>query len=420
MSKNPKKVNHEGIRNLLKLAKKSEYYRDFIFEFSKKSRKPIITSGNNHLFDIKNLAVDTKKLIYYFFDGGGVNYLNIFPFTKKEWEKRNEYIADCYKLVGISNKDSAWISLPYGPWIDGHMSQDAVRLIGCNFLPATLSNNQIMMQRIWQEAQQMDVNLIISSPSILRFIEKSINGLELSSKINKAILSKDLVSKRYKKYFKNKYNIDVFNVYQVDNIFIGIECKYHNGFHYDPDRVLIEIVNERSHLEMVKYGNMLITSLISEAIPVIRYKINNKAKINFNLCRCGSNWPRLNIKETNIDKKYEISGGVNFSSSQISNALSVLKPKFKECLLEIIENKEGKCLMNFYIKFKNSDIEKIKNEKKFIEKIKNSLENMSLNFKDAIFEGYAEIVIYFRVSNSKKSKKINLIKIKDKRILNQK
>ncbi|MBI3250583.1 MAG: phenylacetate--CoA ligase family protein [Candidatus Andersenbacteria bacterium] len=369
--------------------------------------------ADKSLFAIKNVAIKRSNVAYYFLTGDTTGKPKVIPVTKKEWRARNEYRANCYRLAGITKFDSVWIALPFGPWAAGHSAQHAFHILESNVLPAGLSNDQYVMRHIWNQAKQMNINIIATTPSILKFIESSIEEGKLSP-IEKVITSGDHVSNELRGYYKDKYGVNLLASYGSSECFMGMECKYQCGYHFDPDRILVEVVDPQNNLPTESEGSVLLTDLTSEAIPIIRYKSGDRGKINYQKCQCGSDWPRLQWTGRDGDY-YEISGGVNLHSYQVEQALDGLNPKVQKCDVVIKDDHGGKDLIKFTAFFNAKDVSTQRQKKFLTQKVTQAIRTLSLDFNDVMFEEYAHIAVIIRSIDRDTSQQNRKVEIRDLR-----
>ena len=351
--------------------------------------------ADKSLFEIKNITTNKRdKIAYYFLTGDTTRKPKVIPATKQEWRDRNEYRANCYRIAGITKHDSVWIALPFGPWAAGHSAQHAFHILEANVLPAGLSNDQYIMRHIWNQAKQMNINVIATTPSILKFIESSIEGEDFSF-IEKVIISGDQASDELRSYYKERYDVALLASYGLSGCFVGMECEYQCGYHFDPNKILVEVVDPQNNLPAEREGSVLLTNLTSEAIPLIRYKSGDRGMVHHQRCQCGSEWPRLQWTGRDGDY-YEISGGVNFHTYQVEKALDRLDPKIRKCEVVIKDDKNGKDLIEFAVSFSAQDVSAPKQKKLLIQQVSEAVRTMSLDFNDVIFEGYANVTVAVR------------------------
>ena len=92
------------------------------------------------------------------------------------------------------------------------------------------------------------------------------------------------------------WGIEGFSCYGSMEMFSGaFECKFHCGYHSHPDWVLLEIIDPETGevQEDDQEGELVVTTLTREAIPVIRYRQGDITRIQTNRCQCGNTSPRI-------------------------------------------------------------------------------------------------------------------------------
>ena len=92
------------------------------------------------------------------------------------------------------------------------------------------------------------------------------------------------------------WGIEGFSCYGSMEMFSGaFECKFHCGYHSHPDWLLLEIVDPETGEVRGddQEGELVVTTLMREAIPVIRYRQGDITRIQTDKCRCGKTSPRI-------------------------------------------------------------------------------------------------------------------------------
>ena len=103
----------------------------------------------------------------------------------------------------------------------------------------------------------------------------------------------------------------------------SIECSCHTGLHYWADLFIIEILDPVTQKPVPdgQVGEMVVTSLCKEAVPLIRYRTHDLASIVPGTCACGLNMPRHSTILGRSDDMI-IFRGVNIYPGQIADVLS--------------------------------------------------------------------------------------------------
>ena len=151
--------------------------------------------------------------------------------------------------------------------------------------------------------------------------------------------------------------IELYDIYGLTEIYgpgIGINCKYNTGMHYWDDYLYIEIIDPHT-LKPVPDGEMgeiVITTLVKEGAPLIRYRTHDLSRIIPGECPCGSKHPRLDTIMGRTDDMMKIKG-VNVFPSQIEEILQGFPEVSSEYQIRI-SHLDGKDTMRIYVETNGS------------------------------------------------------------------
>jgi phenylacetate-CoA ligase len=125
----------------------------------------------------------------------------------------------------------------------------------------------------------------------------------------------------------------------------GLECSAHDGMHYWADYYILEVLNPET-LEPVppgEVGEMVVTTLKKEAVPLIRYRTRDLTALKPGPCSCGRLLPRHDRLMGRSDDMFIIRA-VNVYPGQIDSVLSGI-PSIGSEYQVILERREGKDFM---------------------------------------------------------------------------
>lgn len=99
----------------------------------------------------------------------------------------------------------------------------------------------------------------------------------------------------HKEKIKEAFRCEVFNFYGAnDGGIAAFECSEHNGLHQVSERAILEIIDENNHHVAVgEEGNIITTDLTNYTMPFIRYKVEDRASMFMDSCKCGRNLPLI-------------------------------------------------------------------------------------------------------------------------------
>jgi phenylacetate-CoA ligase len=98
------------------------------------------------------------------------------------------------------------------------------------------------------------------------------------------------------KKVKEVWGIEGFSCYGSMEMYSGaFECRFHQGYHSHPEWLYLEIIDPPTGkvLQTDEDGELVVTTLMREGIPVIRYRQGDIARIRTGRCRCGKTSTRI-------------------------------------------------------------------------------------------------------------------------------
>ena len=160
-----------------------------------------------------------------------------------------------------------------------------------------------------------------------------------------------------RRHIADSLGIELYDIYGLTEIYgpgIGINCQYNTGIHCWDDYLYIEIIDPKT-LKPVpdgEFGEIVITTLVKEGAPLIRYRTHDLSRILPGECPCGSKHPRLDTIMGRTDDMMKIKG-VNVFPSQIEEILQAFPEVSSEYQIRI-SHLDGKDTMRIYVETNGS------------------------------------------------------------------
>ena len=113
-----------------------------------------------------------------------------------------------------------------------------------------------------------------------------------------------------------------YGLTEVQGPGVSGECLEHDGMHFNEDSFLYEIIDSDT-LEVKspeEEGELVLTTLTKEGVPILRYRTKDITSINFAPCKCGRTSARMSKVKGRSDDMLIIKG-VNVFPSQIESLL---------------------------------------------------------------------------------------------------
>lgn len=274
----------------------------------------------------------------------------IIPYTAKDVDDWAIMFKRCYEVAGITNKDRIQITPGYGLWTAGIGFQNGAEKLGAMVIPMGPGNTDKQLQMM------MDIGTTVlcstSSYALLLAEEIEKRGIKDKIHLKKGVIGSERWGEKMRQRISEELGIELYDIYGLTEIYgpgIGISCKYDKGMHYWDDYIYIEIIDPVT-LRPVPDGEMgeiVITTLVKEGAPLIRYRTHDLSRIISGECECGSKYPRLDTIMGRTDDMMKIKG-VNVFPSQIEEILREFSELSSEYQIHI-SHLDGRDTMRIYV-----------------------------------------------------------------------
>ncbi|MBR4125578.1 MAG: phenylacetate--CoA ligase, partial [Victivallales bacterium] len=150
---------------------------------------------------------------------------------------------------------------------------------------------------------------------------------------------------------------DVYGRTEIYGPGIGINCPGEEYMHIWDDFIYLEVIDPVT-LKTVpdgEWGEIVITTLVKEGAPLIRYRTHDLSHIVPGDCKCGRKYPRIDIIKGRTDDMMKIKG-VNVFPSQIEEVLAMFPEVASEYQIHI-SHLDGKDTMRLYVESKTGSVD---------------------------------------------------------------
>ena len=274
----------------------------------------------------------------------------IIPYTAKDVDDWAIMFSRCYETSGITNKDRIQITPGYGLWTAGIGFQNGAEKLGAMVIPMGPGNTDKQLQMM----QDMESTVICATSSYALLLAEEIQkrGIRDKIKLKKGVIGSERWSQKMRDRIANELGIELYDIYGLTEIYgpgIGINCEHNTGMHYWDDYLYIEIIDPQTgeNVPDGEYGEIVITTLVKEGAPLIRYRTHDLSRIIPGTCPCGRAYPRLDTIMGRTDDMMKFRG-VNVFPSQIEEVLGSFPEISSEYQIRI-SHFEGKDVMRIYV-----------------------------------------------------------------------
>lgn len=296
------------------------------------------------------MTAPEEKIVRIHSSSGTTGLPVIIPYTQKDVDDWGLMFKRCYETAGITNKDRIQITPGYGLWTAGIGFQYGAEALGAMTIPMGPGNTDKQLQMM----MDMKTTVLGSTSSYALLLAEEIAKRGIADKIclKKGVIGSERWGDKMRKRISTELGIELYDIYGLTEIYgpgIAITCKHDCGMHYWDDYIYIEIIDPVTgeNLPDGELGEIVITTLVKEGAPLIRYRTHDLSRIIPGECECGSKFPRIDTIMGRTDDMMKIKG-VNVFPSQIEEALREFPELSSEYQIRI-SHLEGKDTMRIYV-----------------------------------------------------------------------
>ena len=282
-------------------------------------------------------AVPDEEVVRIHSSSGTTGKPVIIPYTKKDVDDWATMFARCYEIAGITNKDRIQITPGYGLWTAGIGFQAGCEKLGAMAIPMGPGNTDKQLQMMID--LQSTVICATSSYALLLAGEINKRGLKDQIKLKKGVIGSERWSDTKRRIIADSLGIELYDIYGLTEIYgpgIGINCPDQVGMHIFDDFLYTEIIDPKTGevLPDGEEGEIVITTLVKEGAPLIRFRTHDLSHIIPGECSCGRHYPRLDTIKGRSDDMFKVHG-VNMFPSQVEEVLGMVDGVSSEYKIDI-------------------------------------------------------------------------------------
>ncbi len=295
-------------------------------------------------------AVPEEKIVRIHSSSGTTGTPVIIPYTQKDVDDWATMFARCYEMAGITNKDRIQITPGYGLWTAGIGFQLGAEKLGAMAIPMGPGNTDKQIQ--FMIDMQSTVLCATSSYALLLAEEIEKRGIKDKIALKKGVIGSERWGEKMRERIQSILGIELYDIYGLTEIYgpgIGVNCPYDKGIHYWDDYFYLEIVDPQT-LKPVpdgEEGEIVITTLVKEGAPLIRFRTHDISRIIPEECPCGSGYPMIDIIKGRSDDMIKIHG-VNVFPAQIEEVIATFPQLSSEYQIRL-SHLDEKDTMRIYV-----------------------------------------------------------------------
>ncbi len=278
---------------------------------------------NNYPFGM--FAVPKENVVRIHASSGTTGKATVVGYTRRDIRTWAELMARSYMAAGATRRDTIHNAYGYGLFTGGLGVHYGAEQMGATILPVSGggTKRQVMLLNDFKPT------VLCCTPSFALHLydvaqSSGINFRDLA--LHCGIFGAEPWTEEMRAEIESKLGLTALDIYGLSEIMgpgVAMECNTaQQGLHIWEDHFLAEIIDPetREPLPPGEKGELVITTLTKEALPLVRYRTKDLTRLTTTPCRCGRTHMRMDKVLGRTDDMLIIRG-VNVFPSQIESLL---------------------------------------------------------------------------------------------------
>jgi len=303
----------------------------------------------------------------------------VVGYTRNDLKTWSNLVARFMTAVGVNHDDVVQIAFGYGMFTGAFGLHYGAETIGASVIPMGSGNTekQIMIM------QDYKTTVLVGTPSYAitmadRMERMGIDPKNLSLKVG--LFGGEPWSEAMRREIENRLWISATDNYGLSEIIgpgVAGECQHKDGMHIFEDAFLPEIIDPDTGAKLPpgSVGELVLTTLTKEALPMIRYRTRDITSLDYSPCACGRTMVRMKKTMGRSDDMLIIRG-INVFPSQIEEVLFSIENC--EPHYQLVVSRAGTMdLLEVCIEVtENIFFDEMKMQRAFLEKVEKRIESV--------------------------------------------
>lgn len=288
-------------------------------------------------------AVNQDAVVRIHSSSGTTGKPTVVGYTKSDMDVWNEVMARVFTMSGVNSEDTVHNAYGYGLFTGGLGVHNGAETVGATVVPSSggFTSRQLLLMK------DFNSTVLTSTPSFALHMAETAKkeGYDIKKdfKLKCGIFGAEPTSVGLKEEVSRVWGIDYYEIYGLSEIIgpgVSNSCCESRDLHIFEDHFYPEIVDSKTG-EVLPYGEkgeLVITTLTKQALPIIRYRTGDITSLDLTPCKCGRTHVRMKSVMGRVDDML-IVNGVNIFPSQVEHVLSNISDITLN--YQIIANKKG-------------------------------------------------------------------------------
>ncbi|WP_302082604.1 phenylacetate--CoA ligase PaaK [Salinibaculum rarum] len=270
-------------------------------------------------------AVDDSDLSRLHASSGTTGKPKVVSYTQDDLDLWGRTMARSLSAAGVDPGDTVQNAYGYGLFTGGLGFHQGAETLGTTVVPTSSGNTQRQVEL----ATDLDSDVLACTPSYALYFAETAEEMgydprELS--ISVIAYGAETCTEPMREEIEETLDATGINNYGLSEIIgpgVAAEChEAQDGLHIWEDHYYPEVVDPRTGepVEEGEEGELVLTTLTKEALPVLRYRTGDLTTLNYDKCECGRTMVRMDNVTGRSDDLLVVRG-VNLYPSEIEHVV---------------------------------------------------------------------------------------------------
>lgn len=272
-------------------------------------------------------AVPKKELRRIHASSGTTGKPTVVGYTNHDLDVWQECVARLAVAGGATEDDIAQICFGYGMFTGALGLHNGLEKVGAAIVPSSTGNTEKQLMYM----KDFGTTLLVATPSYAMRIAEVAQQIGIDIKkelqVKTLLLGSELMTEAMRSELHKVWGDDVnitqnYGMSELIGPGVSGECLELNGMHINEDHFIAEVIDPHTGevLAPGEKGELVVTCLTKEALPLIRYRTRDITRLMYEPCACGRTTARMENLSGRTDDMLKIRG-VNVFPSQIEEVL---------------------------------------------------------------------------------------------------
>ncbi len=250
----------------------------------------------------------------------------VVGYTKNDLNTWSDLVARLCVAVGVTDEDVVQISFGYGLFTGALGLHYGLEKIGAAVIPISSGNTEKQVMIL----KDFGTTALVSTPSYALYMSEVARekGVLDDLKLRLGLFGSEGCTPEMRDQVEKSFHVFATDNYGMSELMgpgVSGECIYREGMHISEDHFLPELIDSATGqvLPRGETGELVITTLTKEGFPLLRYRTKDLTRLNYEPCKCGRTFVRMDKIKGRSDDMMKIRG-VNVFPTQIESVLVTL------------------------------------------------------------------------------------------------